>query len=507
MEFTGSRGYGWAALGVLLALAMLFVCVAARKSVTGESAGLSFDGGDTREYVSYAENLRLKGSYESDDGASFSRMPAYPLTYLAFELVFGSRAKSALAVFQSVLHGVSTYLLALAAFYAFRREAIFYLTFFLYGTSFLVSIWDVYILTESLALSSFVIAACLLFTYGERGGRRWLAAAGVAFAYCVACRPFMVVVFAPAVALVYWAARARLSASRAGAAAAVLLFLLPFAALEVGWVARNYRLTGRFIPLQESAYAGIGRSESATPYVAVWAWINAVGESAIAWEPNSLGAYMLNNCEESDPDFARCRRMTPESFAYPPYVLADSYGAQDLERGRLLYKRYASEKDPAAKRALADEVISTFGKFTRDYARERPAQYRLWSRWRVFRHAFLHSGPVLPLAPYPEILHRPPQLAIKLFSVASYYFALVAGALGLALALLRDRSPAALFLASVPALLFASLNLYLRYTEFRLYALMFPSLYVFGAYTLYRLLSLARARRPSPRGSLAEPAV
>lgn len=94
--------------------------------------------GDTSGYYAPLESLvQGKGYY------SMGRMPAMLPIYVPLRLFFSVEwSKTLIIILQFLVSAVSVYVLAKTALLIFKKQRIFYLTFFLYAFSSFVSIWD-----------------------------------------------------------------------------------------------------------------------------------------------------------------------------------------------------------------------------------------------------------------------------------------------------------------------------------------------------------------------------
>ncbi|MCD6068729.1 MAG: hypothetical protein K0S33_3555 [Bacteroidetes bacterium] len=94
--------------------------------------------GDTSGYYAPLESLvQGKGYY------SYGRMPAMLPIYVPLRLFFSvAWTKTVIIVLQFLTSVVSVYILAKTAKLVFKKDRIFYLTFFIYAFSSFVSIWD-----------------------------------------------------------------------------------------------------------------------------------------------------------------------------------------------------------------------------------------------------------------------------------------------------------------------------------------------------------------------------
>ena len=109
--------------------------------------------GDSNTYLLPIENLIDHGKYYLD-----YRMPGYGIFYLPLYFLFSKVvAINILLALQLIVASISTYVLALIARKIFKTDAVFYITFYLYGLSIYANMFDETILTESFTTSFFII--------------------------------------------------------------------------------------------------------------------------------------------------------------------------------------------------------------------------------------------------------------------------------------------------------------------------------------------------------------
>ena len=113
-------------------------------------------------YVPATENIIRYGSYSIYEDLSpyTGRMPGYELI-LAFSTVFSSSGEISflfVLIFQIILAGISAYYLAALSYLFFNNERVFVLTFIAYLISTYNSLFDIAVLSESIAISIFIIS-------------------------------------------------------------------------------------------------------------------------------------------------------------------------------------------------------------------------------------------------------------------------------------------------------------------------------------------------------------
>ena len=449
---------------------------------------LYIDGGDSESYIQPIEQLLTTGHYiaepEAPDSAA-GRMPGYGATYLAFRLFLGATAsKSALALLQVVLSGVSVYYLALSAFLLFRHRNVFLAALMLYGANLFVSVWDNYILTESLAASAVVFFIYNLLQYREQRRRNRLVQASIWYAYLVFLRPFAVPLILVAL-LIVWSVHQGTDKRLRATFRDLCLVASLFVACEAVWVLRNYAVLGRVIPFQVNTTAGYQYSKG---QLALRDWMGAIGQDAAWWQPNTMASWFYG-----DPRFSN------ESYQVPGHVVTTTCSLADIKRARELF--VAAIADRQAHSRLESEMLPIVTECRDSFRREKPAVYYVVSPLRLAKGLLVHAGPILPTPPLVELVRQPIKLFAKLVAVGLYWLALVSGAIGLLVLARRGLVGWAIAWPFVFVLLFFACVM--RLGEARFLVIGFPSLCIGGAQVLATFISAAPRKPPrsGPRRS------
>lgn len=437
----------------------------------GRPLQLYIDAGDTDSYIQPIEQLLTKGRYIGDPDkpdTAAGRMPGYGLTYLGPRLFLSVAAsKSALVLVQAILSGASTYYLALCAFLWFRRRDVFYATLVLYGTNLFVSVWDNYILTESLAASAVIFLMYSLFRFRERQRQISLLQAAFWYAYLVFLRPFTVPIFAAA-AFIVWSVHRR--SERSIRMAVVDLFLVAsiFLASDLGWMLRNYAALGRAVPLQVDTTAGYQYSEGE---LSLRAWLVSIGQDPTWWQPNNMASW-----------FYRDSKFTNDNYQIPPYVQTATCSMADITRARTLFVAARASADRIAESRFESELLPIISECRNSFKREKPFTHYVVSPLRRMKTLLVHSGPILPLPPSLELVHHPVMFFVKLVAVGLYWLALITGCIGMVPLMRSGLVGWAIAWPFVFVLLFFVFVIPLG--EARFVVTGFPSLCVAGAYVL-----------------------
>jgi hypothetical protein len=486
MKGIDDRRWLWLAIALRVFLYAILIHYA---NVNGAVKNAWFEhSGDEAYYLDPADNLLKSGDYIAYPGVEesrASRMPGYGMTYLAFRMVASpDGARTLLVWLQVLLSGISVWLLARTALMVSGSERVAKCTFWLYGASLVVASWDPFLLTESLAASFLIFFLYAFARFLRDGSPLMLLASGASFTVVVFMRPFIVPIAGLCALILFWRARPDMLAAARNA----IIFMIPFVVVDGAWVARNFRIFHRFVPLQGSLTPGYnGKTEhDMEAELAVFQFVRTVGGDSTWWAKDSMGAWFFKR----SPFHER-------PYVVPANALTSEYTAQDLADARERFEEYG-EGGVSTDLAARAEVAAKFHGFADSYRRLRPFQYRVLAPMRTLVYFLKQAGPVIPVKGFPQILHSPVELAVKLFSVLTYIVGLLLGLLGIARALYRNRSAMVLLIAAVTGSVFLLFPILLRATEFRFLVLAWPGLALFAAEIMD--LGLARLQLRSDQG-------
>lgn len=428
---------------------------------------LYVDAFDTKSYLLPVENLLARGEYIEDFSEPLSRvirMPGYGAIYLVFRMAADAEtAKNLLVLLQLIASGMATYCLALIGYRLTGKPVVFYVTFFLYAFSTFLSMYDMFVLTESLAASAVVYSLYFILSSikGSKDGA-WevgygsLMGAGGLLALAVFMRPVIAFLFVPYAGFVFCTVWAALSREEKAWYPKLKRTVAPLVALgsvfvvgELAWVARNYAALGTFVPAQYNSWAQTtGEPEKDVEYHSL-KWIRAVGGDCIFYEPNSLASWLFAN------------EFCGEDYQLPATIYGSAYQKEALVRLRQHFLHYkqrfglfssalhiynqgsASAVDADAKRREAIYLNDTFAAYTESYIRTHPFDYYVTNRVKLLKQFLVHSGVgIMPLKPFSTLVQEKSlgQLCLKVGWVLLYWMVLAGGFGGLVY-FLRRPSP------------------------------------------------------------------
>ena len=358
--------------------------------IEGFKGGFS---GDAETYLRPIENLLEHGAYAydiNDESTYADRTPAYGTVYLLLRLVVPqTTALNLLLILQVILSAVSVWYLAKLTSLITGSQKLFYWTYFLYLFSTYVSVWDVFILTESFATASLIIAVYFLCKPITSQSNWNLLLAGILLTWSILLRPFL----APLLAVFWlymliriykqdktsWIKKAFLS---------TVFFLLPFTVIDGIWVIRNYSVYQKVIPFQYSIYGGSHHSEST---LALGKFVQAWGGDWISWNPNSEVRWF-------DENFAVKHRFVlsyepPSYIKLPSTIYTSAYNYDSLLMVRELYMKARDLNIPEDEREIYEkECARILYSYADAFKREKPLHYFILAPLKLVKKFLFHSG-------------------------------------------------------------------------------------------------------------------
>jgi len=470
--------FGKFPFAAFVSIKLLVVLLLAFNLALPEQAAVSgwpaLRGGDTFSYFDPIENWLHHGHYAADLNrleTYAGRMPGYGVVYGAFRLAgLGARAaESAVVGIQVLLTLVASWLLLkmVEMIYADRR-----LTWIVAGVlaiSTYTAVYDLTLLTESLATSLFIAALyCLL---RARQSTPYLLLAGLLLTWTVFLRPFMLVffgLFALYLVLDKWR-RATPGRALRPIIGGLVLLGLPFLVADGLWVARNYQIYHRPVPLQINTLAGydIPTSDTALRY-----FIGSWGGEATFWEPAAAAHWYTLTAENDQPD-----------SPFPAYAYAPHYPLDSLREFRRLFQFASDAQQPRAVRQQVDQcLLPRLEAMTADYRQAHPLRYYLLAPLQLCRKFLFHNGAYnISHVPFAET-----SLVGKLVRSAYallFLGVIVLGLLGAILVMLRRQLWPMLFVLP-PAFVILLFPIAIRSIEYRYLVMAYPFLVVLAGYAV-----------------------
>lgn len=434
---------------------------------------ISVYGGDTDSYIEPVDNYIQSGEYYSWNGkekVKAGRMPYYGGLYFLFRMITDApAARDLLVIAQILVEAISIVLLSILCFRLFATSSAFWIAYVLALVSLNSTIWSIYVLPESLAISLLFITLFHLQEYHLDDRLTSLALAGLFVTILVLLKPYFVLLY-PAILLeLFWSKGPRIDQGSLKRFVHQSLSLLGWLILLLSpWVVRNYQIYRRLIPFQMNITAGYNYTEAE---LACRRFVQAWGGSIIFWDKRSAGCYF-----QPQPGLA-CE------FVLPDYALTPGYKKADIEAVRDDYVTLQHEFSDRQQQL----VVARFDRLTNIYRAQRPFRYYVLSPITMAKAFVFHSGSYyLPIR-----LDIPGYhgfgLLIKLSQSFLYYFTLGLGSVGLLSLVVSHRL--SLIYLFVPAMLIVLFCAVIRIPEFRYFVPTYP-LFLLGT-----VHGVARMRR------------
>jgi len=475
--------------GVVLKLSISLLLILGKGFPTVPISDIVCTGDCGLAYVPAAYNIIDYGQYTiySNLGAYAGRLPAYEvligsLLYLLGDL---STVFWVIIILQSIVGGVATYYLASTAYMVFKHRSIFYISFLSYGFSTYVSLLDVKILTESLAISLFIISFSLLLKQKSKQGVSNYLIIGILLTFSVLLRQYILPFFFLWIIYVIYNAYHGHSRPRFLIKKLALL-LLPLIVFETYWVYRNYRQQHKFIPLVDSLYAGYdspNAKEEAYYFSdsrkALSNYLKSWGGDLIWWNPSAEVTAFYSSPPKS------IQEKTEMLNSFPNYIYTTQYNQDSLIKiqSYFIHENSLSEK----------EVISSLNKYRRSFEDSKPFYHMIVAPLSLLQKFIFHSGTHnLFDQSFSELSLL--KKAIKLFYSGFYYLVIIGGLIGGVLLLRAKFSIERVMLLINAFYLIILVCFIIRRIEFRHLSFSYPYLIILSSYSCDRLYSFLRTK-------------
>lgn len=441
-------------------------------------------GGDTGSYIEPIENFIKKGTYSPD-----FRMPGYGISYLLFRLIFSNLASlNLLALLQLFLSSISVYILALLVKDIFGSDKWFYASFYLYLFSTFVSIWDIYILTESFAVSGLIFSVFYFVRAMKNFNYASLCLSGLFLTWVVFLRPVSLVLFCLfiSILLVVWIRDYRYTYSRIFKG--IIVFLMAFLLIDGLWSTRNYKIYKRWIPLQRSIT--YPEDEKDVLFMSLMPFLQSWGGNIFWWNPKAE-----INWFEYKHNSPMIRKQIKD-IQFPQYIYTSKFNYQDL----LDVKDYiARSKDETISKDERDKytrlTVERLDKYTDSIRKEKPWVYYVYAPLNLFRKFLFHSGTYnLFNRAYTELNLM--ELMFKVLMSMVYLFVVIAGLGGALILFFKNYTVnGKLLIAAISLYCTIIYPLGFRYAELRYFAPAYPFMLICGLYFSYEVYKIVLNRR------------
>ncbi len=417
-------------------------------------------------YIPATFNILHHGQYTIYENLApyAGRLPGYELVLILASLFTQGASINFwfVIILQSIVAGLSVYYLAALGYRIFPQKAIFLITYFLYSISSYNTLLDIFVLTESLAISLFIIAFYYLL---EAKSFTHYLGLGVLLLFTVLLRQYILPFYGLWILyMVYMQFIHKKSLSLL--LPKVIALLIPLLVFDVIWVIRNYQIKGKFIPLVDSIYAGYDapaaqnsgfyfseKMKASANFVKAW------GGDFIWWNPKAE----IRAFYSAPPIDIEEKRRILRSF--PDYIYTSVYNQDSLLK---LQDAYVFKQLDEA------EIISRFETYQKSFKQEKPFYYGVVAPAILFRKFLFHSGTYNLFNQSFGELNWAKKL-IKLGYILLYQWVVWGGFLGMFLAFYRHyRNPQVWVLLGTALYIVLLVVFVLRRIEYRHFAFSFP---------------------------------
>lgn len=486
MKLTGpGKSFFWISTAILIKSVLLSFFIWQSHRLTPESVkhGIVIMQNDYYMFLHPVDTYLKTGVFTLDGIKTFAgRMPGYSAPYFLLRCIFSQpTALLLLILIQVLLDALSVYLLAKLALLLLKQARYFYIAFFIAAISTYTSIFDVFTLAESFAVSAAVFFLYYLYIAIEKENRIQLAWAGFFLTWLIFLRPFLglLIVVVPLVIFIrIWKLESLKMAVIKGA-----IFVLPFCIAESIWIIRNYTMLHKFIPLEtalDESYGKYGayRSSAIAIRQLISAWGGETGEfydqSEASWFHNAKGKEIA-------------------AYEFKPHVFNAGFSKDSLIQLKKWFDESASpEFTDAQKDSLNALAEQTATRYKRDYEQHNKARVIFLNPFiRLQKLVFSNPNMSMPLPKFSKMNML--EKGIKLFYIALYFVVIISGLIAAILMWIKkEYTWFWLILISVPvsitlAIIFNPLSIISN----RYFLCAYPALMLFGIY----LLSIIQTRR------------
>jgi len=442
-------------------------------------------GGDAPMYLKTSYNIinhkiyALYGDPQNGFQIYTGRMPGYEVILILFTYFFKLEiALYAVIITQILFSIISIYCLAYIAKYIFNSNFAFYTTFFLYGINTYVTVFDISILTESLAVSTFIISFYLIVKPNSTKASYLLA--GLLLCWSIFLRQYI----APFLLLfvIYINVKHYFYNNKSIKTSLITAFwiAIPFIIIDSAWITRNYMAKGKIIPLVDDLHAGYNYPQR---FKFLMSFVQSWGGDLVHWNPKAEIVPFINS------GISHLSKNYNGINDLPNYIYTSKYNIDSL---KLLQKNYqnleANLLSETEKVKLNASVISSLKIFEESFKEEKPLYYFIYARIRLLYKFLVHSG-TYNISNKPISEQTLLQKLYKFFYTVLYWFVLLGGLLG-SIMLVKNRVKIEMLLVVLCAFYMVLLSpLVLRRIEYRYFVLSYPFFTLIFGQLLHRVIS------------------
>ncbi len=417
--------------------------------------------GDSYGYYAPAENAVTEGDYNST-----CRMPgALPIYWTLRLILNASHAEVGVIVIQFLISCISVFVLGLFAESVFKKKWIFPITILIYALSSFVSIWDHYLLSDSLSTSFSIFCVYFLKKYFDTTSRISLLISSLFLIWAIFFRQIFLVFF-PIVAIIIlvlnWKSPKRWIVDG-------LLYILPFLLAVFFWSEYTKSISGKRILLTSPISECFSTYSPA--YMSITSLLIDMGYGEPFWTEGSITQWIIRSKEEAPMPLVPQRHFNSQM------------NEDSLARLRSNYRNFL-KAEGSIRDSLQTVILESTNRFASTYRQENAGSYYFLNK---LRHLKIFVFPLrldnLPGPAFSEMNFF--QKGVKVFYLLLYT---LVGSIGFILLLFSWGSfngTQRLFML-FPAVLVFSLAVILGFVEQRYFVPVYPFLVVLIAYYIQR---------------------
>jgi hypothetical protein len=445
-------------------------------------SGYVFKMNDYDYFLGTVDNYMKSGTMTYYDQVKpfAGRMPGYGFPYLLIRLVTGQSAGLAILIgMQVLLSAISTYILGLIALIIFGNERIFKIVFWCFAISAPTIIFDIFTLSESFSISAILFFHYFLLRFCLANKNQHLFLSGFFLAWAIFLRPFLgtFILVAPLFLLI-WISKKETFIK---AIPKITLFLLPFIVFESAWIARNFNVLHRFIPLETSLTESYGEEGAyRTSAIGIRSMINAWGGETGEFYDGSEGWW-----------FHEAAGDQIQAYEFKPYVFNSAFTKDSLIQLKFIFNQSVNhDLSPQTRDSLNMLANRIALRYAADYKSKNAFRFYFINPFKMYGKLVFSNGTRLLMMPSVDKMNLI-QKAIKMFYLLFYFGFIFSGIAGMILFLIKEKnySGSSLLVLFYPWIIATTLVFYASFViiEYRYLISAFPMFLMFGVYALMNI--------------------
>jgi hypothetical protein len=442
-------------------------------------------GDDTKNYITPLENLYSEGRLYTSIGAEnqehIMRMPGFLPFYLPLRFFLEKKdTLNSIVIIQCVFDAVSSLLMAslVSGFFIKRRKRIFWLVLIILLISTYNSIYNIYILSESLSTSLYLMATYFLIKVKSSSIRPIFG--GILMGISVFLKPYFLALLLIS-ALYYWFS---IEKEKKLKLKDILYFLSPTLFFLVCWNLYNISEFDFLVKIQAPRGFRVSLDDENAAKHQFMELCRITGNDYVSWEPTSL-AYSIFNPKVEHLD----KHWFPESFFNQEFSLSS---LDSLRHQYFLSESMSLSNQEDTQIKITTEIRNALENFKQ----KEPFQYHVLSRIKV-TFLFFKQSPAYNF-PFPLWDKQTyVQKTFKVFYSLLFYIVLVTGLLGIISSIKLRLTQMSIFLSAFAFIIFLFPVVRIS-CEHRYFVLAYVMLIPFSAITIDLFLHNFQLRKINP---------